>query len=77
MELQTCNGSEQSFTVNTTTDYIRAKTNFNLSPIYSAHKSPNHKSSTTGEKKTQKHKSSPDTNLHKQNIHKHNIFEEL
>ena len=28
----------------TTQDYIRAKTNFNLSPIYSSHKSSNHKS---------------------------------
>ena len=27
----------------TTKDYIRAKTNFNLSPVYSAHKSSNHK----------------------------------
>ena len=37
---------------------------FNPSPIYSAHKSSNHKPSI-------KHKTSPYTNLHKQDIHKH------
>ena len=44
---------------------------FNLSPIYSAGRSSNHKLSTN-------HKISPDTNLHKTytNI-KHKIFEEL
>ena len=31
------------WTQSTTEDYIRAKTNFNLSPIYSSHKSSNHK----------------------------------
>ena len=54
-------------------DYFRAKTNFNLSPIYSAHESSNHKFSKS-------HKISPNTNLHKT---KHtqtsntNFFEEL
>ena len=44
---------------------------FNLSPIYSARKSSNHKLSIN-------HKISPDTNLHKTytNI-EHNIFDEL
>ena len=37
---------------------------FNLSPIYSARKSSNHKLSIN-------HKISHDTNLHKPNIHKH------
>ena len=37
---------------------------FNLSPIYSARKSSNHKLSTN-------HKISPDTNLHKKKKHKH------
>ena len=39
-------------------DYTRAKTDFSLSPIYSARKSSNHKFSKN-------HKNSPDTNLHK------------
>ena len=53
----------------TTKDYVRAERNFDLSPIYSAHKSSNHKFSKT-------HKISPDTNSHKTytNI-KHKIFE--
>ena len=48
-----------------------AKTNLNLSPIYSAHKPSNHDF-------TKNHKISPDTNLHKiyTNV-KHKIFEEL
>ena len=52
-------------------DYTRAKTDFSLSPIYSARKSSNHKF-------YKNHKISPDTNLHKTytNI-KHKIFEEL
>ena len=37
---------------------------FNLSPIYSAHKSSNHKLSIN-------HKINPETNYIKQNIHKH------
>ena len=54
----------------TTTDYIRAKTNFNLSPICCAHKSSNHKFSKKKKKrkrkkKKKKKKISPDTNLHK------------
>ena len=55
----------------TTKDYTRADTNFNLSPIYSSHKSSNHKFPKT-------HKICPDTNLHKTctNV-KHQIFEEL
>ena len=47
----------------TTKDYIRAKTNVSLSPIYSAHESSNH----TFHKN---HKISPDTTYLKQNIHK-------
>ena len=44
---------------------------FNLSPVYSARKSSNHKLSTN-------HKISHDTNLHKTNTNiKHKIFEEL
>ena len=48
---------------------------FNLSPIYSARKPSNHKSSTT-------HKISHDTNLHKKHTHTHTnighkFFEEL
>ena len=46
---------------------------FNLSPIYSARKSSNHKLSIN-------HKISPDTNLHKKKTHtniEHKIFEEL
>ena len=49
------------------------KTNFNLSPSYSAHKSPNHNFS-------QICKISPDTNICIQNTHtqtSNNIFEEL
>ena len=42
----------------TTTDYIRAKTHFNLSPIYYAHKSSNHKF-------FKNKKITPDTNLHR------------
>ena len=42
----------------TKTDYIRAKTNFNLSPIYFACTSSNHKV-------IKNHKISPDTHLHK------------
>ena len=41
----------------TATDYIRTKTNFNLSPVYSTHKSSNHKF-------PKKHTVTPDTNLH-------------
>ena len=61
-------GGQVSWLVRTW-DHITAKTNFNLFPIYSAHKSSNHKFS-------QNHKISPDANLHKKytNI-KHNIFE--
>ena len=44
---------------------------FNLSPIYSARKSSNHKLSIN-------HKISPDTNLHKKYTNfEHKIFEEL
>ena len=44
---------------------------FNLSPIYSARKSSNHKLSIN-------HKISPDTNLHKTNTNtEHKIFEKL
>ena len=52
----------------TTTDYIRAKTNFNLSPTYYAHKSSNRKF-------PQNHIISPDINLHKTKPTQ--IFEEL
>ena len=40
----------------TTTDYNRAKTNFNLSPIYSALKSSNHKSPPQEKQKKNKHR---------------------
>ena len=49
----------------------RLKTMFNLSPIYPARKSSNHKLSIN-------HKSSPDTNSHKTYTNtEHKIFEEL
>ena len=51
----------------TTMDYIRAKTNFSLSPIYSAHKSSNHKYSKSI-------KSVPTQIYIKQNIHKHQFI---
>ena len=52
-------------------DYIRAKTNVSLSPVYSAHKSSNHIFSKN-------YKISPDTNLYETHTNiKQKIFEEL